>query len=393
MKNNAPLTQAKVEALHNGGDGRLRRARRSEGRDHQQSGEVPLRSCGAVVQGRGWPGLPDRRRRLETVKIVFGDVKTKKGEVIWTGLPGRHGTASRIAPQRSDGAGRRLGRHSHPGPSGQGLRLAQFRSGRRSGAGRQGRHRRSHVRSFGLQGARREAAAVPRAGTIRQFRRSHTVLYYKSVLAKMGKKQDDWMRLYMEPGMAHCGGGIGPDQFNKMGVIERWREAGPGSGSDPGVACHGQHGGHDAPAVSLSAGCGVQGRGEHQRRGEFLVQVAVVTRIGAENGDSSSGSTLRFLSRTLPDQLDDSRTNRPDVGMIERPTLRLRVENEPCAREGARTTRTGLSSSHHVCIQGHVTSGYSQQRLPTGNCLCVFDIRRSRPSERSRARQRAVFDT
>ena len=26
--------------------------------------------------------------------------------------------------------------------------------------------------------------------------------------------------------MAHCGGGTGPDQFNKMGVIERWREAG-----------------------------------------------------------------------------------------------------------------------------------------------------------------------
>jgi feruloyl esterase len=42
----------------------------------------------------------------------------------------------------------------------------------------------------------------------------------------MGKKQDDWLRLFMEPGMAHCGGGIGPDQFNKMGVIERWRESG-----------------------------------------------------------------------------------------------------------------------------------------------------------------------
>ena len=54
----------------------------------------------------------------------------------------------------------------------------------------------------------------------------HSVLYYNSVLAKMGKKQDDWLRLYLEPGMAHCGGGPGPDQFNKMGVIERWREAG-----------------------------------------------------------------------------------------------------------------------------------------------------------------------
>src|SRR5579871_3534818 len=54
----------------------------------------------------------------------------------------------------------------------------------------------------------------------------HTVSYYKSVLDTMGGKQDDWLRLFMEPGMAHCRGGAGPDQFNKMAVIERWREKG-----------------------------------------------------------------------------------------------------------------------------------------------------------------------
>jgi feruloyl esterase len=62
------------------------------------------------------------------------------------------------------------------------------------------------------------------------------VLYYKEVLNKMGKKQDDWFKLYMEPGMAHCGGGVGPDQFNKMGVIERWREA--GQAPDSIIASH-----------------------------------------------------------------------------------------------------------------------------------------------------------
>jgi feruloyl esterase len=29
----------------------------------------------------------------------------------------------------------------------------------------------------------------------------------------------------MEPGMQHCQGGPGPDQFNKMAIIERWRES------------------------------------------------------------------------------------------------------------------------------------------------------------------------
>ena len=40
----------------------------------------------------------------------------------------------------------------------------------------------------------------------------------------MGPKQDDWLRLFMVPGMGHCGGGPGPNQFNAMAALERWRE-------------------------------------------------------------------------------------------------------------------------------------------------------------------------
>jgi len=54
----------------------------------------------------------------------------------------------------------------------------------------------------------------------------NTINYYQNVLNKMGPKQDAWMRLYMVPGMNHCQGGVGTDQFNKMAVVERWREAG-----------------------------------------------------------------------------------------------------------------------------------------------------------------------
>jgi feruloyl esterase len=53
----------------------------------------------------------------------------------------------------------------------------------------------------------------------------NTVNYYESLLKKMGGKQDNWVRLFMEPGMQHCQGGPGPDQFNKLAVIERWRES------------------------------------------------------------------------------------------------------------------------------------------------------------------------
>lgn len=54
----------------------------------------------------------------------------------------------------------------------------------------------------------------------------NAVNYYSSVLDKMGQKQDDWIRLFMAPGMQHCGGGPGPSQVNWMGVLERWRESG-----------------------------------------------------------------------------------------------------------------------------------------------------------------------
>jgi feruloyl esterase len=54
----------------------------------------------------------------------------------------------------------------------------------------------------------------------------NTIDYYTSVLTKMGGKQDDFIRLFMAPGMQHCGGGPGPNQINWMAALERWRESG-----------------------------------------------------------------------------------------------------------------------------------------------------------------------
>ena len=54
----------------------------------------------------------------------------------------------------------------------------------------------------------------------------NTVIYYTQVQAKLGSKEDNWMRLFMVPGMGHCSGGPGPDQANFMGAIERWIEGG-----------------------------------------------------------------------------------------------------------------------------------------------------------------------
>jgi|RhiMethySRZTD1v2_1073278.scaffolds.fasta_scaffold01724_12 tannase/feruloyl esterase len=54
----------------------------------------------------------------------------------------------------------------------------------------------------------------------------NTINYYEAVHKKLGGKQDDWMRLFLMPGVGHCGGGVGPDQADFLGALERWREKG-----------------------------------------------------------------------------------------------------------------------------------------------------------------------
>jgi feruloyl esterase len=53
-----------------------------------------------------------------------------------------------------------------------------------------------------------------------------TIWYYDSVLDKMGKKQSDWLGLFMVPGMGHCGGGPGVNTFDSIGTMENWVEKG-----------------------------------------------------------------------------------------------------------------------------------------------------------------------
>ena len=66
----------------------------------------------------------------------------------------------------------------------------------------------------------------------------HSVNYYNSVLraAGTGSKVQDSYRLFMVPAMQHCGGGPGPNQFNALAALERWREE--GVAPDQIVAAH-----------------------------------------------------------------------------------------------------------------------------------------------------------
>jgi hypothetical protein len=52
------------------------------------------------------------------------------------------------------------------------------------------------------------------------------VRYYESVVEKHGKKTGDFVRLFMVPGMAHCGGGVGPDRNDAVTAVIDWVEKG-----------------------------------------------------------------------------------------------------------------------------------------------------------------------
>ncbi|HUK32580.1 MAG TPA: tannase/feruloyl esterase family alpha/beta hydrolase [Vicinamibacterales bacterium] len=68
--------------------------------------------------------------------------------------------------------------------------------------------------------------------------------YYKQVVKTVGAtKLGDSYRLFMAPGMAHCGGGEGPNDFDKVGTLEQWVEK--GKAPDQIVASHSKAGAVD----------------------------------------------------------------------------------------------------------------------------------------------------
>lgn len=52
------------------------------------------------------------------------------------------------------------------------------------------------------------------------------VEYYEQVVENMGPSTEEFFRLFMVPGMFHCGGGVGTSQFDAATPVVNWVEAG-----------------------------------------------------------------------------------------------------------------------------------------------------------------------
>jgi feruloyl esterase len=50
--------------------------------------------------------------------------------------------------------------------------------------------------------------------------------YYENVLKSTGPQTPEFFRLFMQPGVFHCGGGVGPSSFEPLLEVVKWVEEG-----------------------------------------------------------------------------------------------------------------------------------------------------------------------
>ena len=80
-----------------------------------------------------------------------------------------------------------------------------------------------HLAPFAKRGGK---LMIYHGWTDQQVAPGSSVDFFKSAAQTSGDPAAaaTWIRLFMVPGMGHCGGGEGPDTFDKISVIEAWVE-------------------------------------------------------------------------------------------------------------------------------------------------------------------------
>ncbi len=51
-----------------------------------------------------------------------------------------------------------------------------------------------------------------------------SIAYHDAVHERLGDRSDEFYRLFLLPGVEHCGGGTGPSEFDRQAIIEAWVE-------------------------------------------------------------------------------------------------------------------------------------------------------------------------
>jgi feruloyl esterase len=101
----------------------------------------------------------------------------------------------------------------------------------------------------------------------------NTIRYYRAMEQATGSKTSDFARLFLVPGMQHCGGGPGTDSFDAVSAVERWVEKGVAPTQI--VASHATHGVIDRtrPLCPYPQMAVFSGRGDSNDAASFACKV------------------------------------------------------------------------------------------------------------------------
>ena len=83
-------------------------------------------------------------------------------------------------------------------------------------------------------------------------------------------RTSDFVRLFMAPGVGHCGGGAGPAPTGQMEALLAWVEEGRAPETFTATR-NGRRRHANAAALPVSAGGAIPRNRQHRRRGEFYV--------------------------------------------------------------------------------------------------------------------------
>ena len=83
----------------------------------------------------------------------------------------------------------------------------------------------SHLSAFAQRGGK---LLIYHGWADQQVAPGASVEFYEAAARSSSKPAEaqSWIRLFMVPGMGHCSGGEGPDQFDALGALEHWVEQG-----------------------------------------------------------------------------------------------------------------------------------------------------------------------
>ena len=129
------------------------------------------------------------------------------------------------------------------------------------------------------------------------------VNYYEQAVAKNGPETTEFFRLFMVPGMAHCGGGIGPDRHDPMTAMIDWVEKGKAPDSIVASRVVNNQVVRTRPLCAVPAGGALFGPGQHRRRGQLPLRSSLIRRYLSTSGPTTPAERVgnrRFLARAQP---------------------------------------------------------------------------------------------